>query len=964
MRKVSGFLAWAAEQADQSIGWWRLPKPLAILVLIGLRNRLRTHNLYDTGRGPADRPPYEDPNVANHLTARMINGTYNDLHNPLMGSLGSRYGRNIPLAHTRQEERDRLLDPSPRVISERLLKRDEFQPATTLNLLAAAWIQSEVHDWLSHRTPVAPHPWRIKLDDNDPWPEHPMPIDRTLPDPSGDPHSPPSYVTQDTHWWDGSQIYGGNPDYADGLRSGKQKGRLRLDELGLPPKDLDRYLDFPGVAGNYWLGLAILQSLFIREHNAICERLAAEYPDLTDQDLYDKARLVNAALMAKIHTLEWTPAIIAHPATVYGMHANWFGVLGERFRRRFGRITDSELLQGIPGSPTDHFGIPYSLTEEFVAVYRMHQLIPDHFVFRSATDNHFINEHKLPELTVGHIRDLLRETGMNMENIFYSFGRSYPGAITLHNFPTFLQKFQHPDGRLMDLAAIDILRVRERGVPRYNEFRRLLRLKPASSFEELTDNPEWAKQLREIYGDVERVDLLIGLYAEPKPQGFGFSDTAFRIFMLMASRRLNSDRFFTCDFRAEVYTQAGMDWIAENTMRTVLLRHFPSLEPALRGVKNPFAPWARVAEKTTPTYVTYSDDLEQRRWDEGLWIGWIVKVLGWNSRLAFRKYKHAIRDAHAKSHGILGGKLIVHDDLPDELKQGLFTTPRQEFDVIARISSTSGALRTDQLRGVRGLGIKVLGVNAKGEREPATGLANEAEANTQDFVLVTHREFPFAGVRPYALGGMVVASLLARLPDSWLGLFSHVLDAAVKVGLPLSRTLALLVLPNNHILGETFYSSAPLRYGKQVAKMCIAPLSPSVKALEGVPVSAGCDAHRDEVVQFFESNEAQFELRVQLCTDTVAMPIEDATVEWPESLSPYRGVGTIKFATQNADSPARRTFGDEVLSFNSWRTLEDHRPLGSINRLKNRVYEASSNFRHEKSHVQRSEPATIAELPD
>ena len=153
-----------------------------------------------------------------------------------------------------------------------------------------------------------------------------------------------------------------------------------------------------------------------------------------------------------------------------------------------------------------------------------------------------------------------------------------------------------PTGRSIDLAAIDILRARERGVPRYNQFRRLFHLKPVETFEELTDNPEWAEELRAIYGDVERVDLMVGMYAEPKPQGFGFSDTAFRVFILMASRRLKSDRFFTRDYRPEVYTQAGIDWVERNSMRSVLLRHFPELEPALRGVENPFAPWVRTGE--------------------------------------------------------------------------------------------------------------------------------------------------------------------------------------------------------------------------------------------------------------------------------------------------------------------------------------------------------------------------------
>ena len=87
---------------------------------------------------------------------------------------------------------------------------------------------------------------------------------------------------------------------------------------------------------------------------------------------------------------------------------------------------------------------------------------------------------------------------------------------------------------------------------------------------------------------------MVGMYAEPRPEGFGFSDTAFRVFVLMASRRLEADRFFTDDYRPEIYTQAGIDWVEANTMRTVLLRHFPQLAPALEGVENPFAPWRRV----------------------------------------------------------------------------------------------------------------------------------------------------------------------------------------------------------------------------------------------------------------------------------------------------------------------------------------------------------------------------------
>lgn len=232
------------------------------------------------------------------------------------------------------------------------------------------------------------------------------------------------------------------------------------------------------------------------------------------------------------------------------------------------------------------------MTEEFVAVYRMHPLLPDDFSFRGVADDGLLQEATLPEVAFEHARKRLDQ--VSMADVIYSFGTSHPGAVTLHNFPRSLQQLQPPSGPLVDVAAIDVLRDRERGVPRYNKFLELVHKRPVKTFGDLTDNPDWAKQLRDVYeGDIDRVDLMVGLYAERPPPGFGFSDTAFRIFSLMAPRRLKSDRFFTDDFTPEVYTQVGMEWIDDNDMSTVLVRHYPQLAPSLSKVKNAFAPWPR-----------------------------------------------------------------------------------------------------------------------------------------------------------------------------------------------------------------------------------------------------------------------------------------------------------------------------------------------------------------------------------
>ena len=92
---------------------------------------------------------------------------------------------------------------------------------------------------------------------------------------------------------------------------------------------------------------------------------------------------------------------------------------------------------------------------------------------------------------------------------------------------------------------------------------------------------------------------MVGLFAETPPSGFGFSDTAFRIFILMASRRLKSDRFLAVDFRPEIYTPLGIDWVDRNGMTSVILRHCPELASFLPRNASAFAPWRPLAPAAT-----------------------------------------------------------------------------------------------------------------------------------------------------------------------------------------------------------------------------------------------------------------------------------------------------------------------------------------------------------------------------
>ena len=363
-----------AGRVDRRRGWDRLPLPLALIALIGIRDTLRQENLHDTGGGPLPGTEPTTPPPARWLEARSVNGAYNDLDHPEMGMAGMRFGRNVPLADAVPDQAT-MLTPSPRTVSRELMTRHEFIPATTLNVLAAAWIQFQVHDWFSHGATDKTRAFTVPLSDDDDWPDRPMKIPATGADPTATPGAPPTFRNSETHWWDASQIYGSTASLHSMIRSGAG-GKVRLDEKGNLPVDPATLKDAGGVTGNWWLGLAIMHTLFMREHNAICDRLSAEYPTWSDDQLFDKARLINAALIAKIHTVEWTTGILGHPTLQVGMRANWWGLIGERLHNLIGGIGHDDVINGIPGSDTNHHTAPYAMTEEFVAVYRMHPSSP------------------------------------------------------------------------------------------------------------------------------------------------------------------------------------------------------------------------------------------------------------------------------------------------------------------------------------------------------------------------------------------------------------------------------------------------------------------------------------------------------------------------------------------------------------------------------------------------------------
>ena len=732
---------------------------------------------------------------------RTLTGICNDIRNPLMGSTGTPFARNVEfdttfpdlgqtvLTKNRHGDRLGLLMPDPQVISRKLFTRQQtnpsacnagfglpnnspdancdYQKAPFFNVLAAYWIQFMTHDWFSHMeeghnaSEYMDVGCKTQLVNNVETPLTPEDIqklgcrpgdrvDKTYVQQDSPPdkfssggheyltRSPKTFSNNNTAWWDASQLYGYDETSRKRVkRDPKDPAKLLLEPVSgmtgagyLPVLQASDPMQ-PQWAGqeatafpdNWSIGLSFYHNLFAREHNSFVaefRKQQARSPnadsglrnpsdpkrvirnkDVTPDELFEVARLVVSAEIAKIHTTEWTPQLLYDEPLYKGMNANWNGLLGSGdpdvstalsnivvhgFGKSKNATKESQWYSvfasgpGIFGlgskvphyditNPNDvnggvnHFGSPFNFPEEFVTVYRLHPLVPDLIEYRdlSKDPNQIVQKVAVIETFEGKATDAMHSGGL--ANWGLSMGRQRLGLLTLHNHPQFLQNIHLPrlDGptQQLDIPALDLIRDREHGVPRFNEFRRQYGLRQLTSYDDFIDKSavgaalkqqqDTVAQLREVYGthvcdsskvitdaqvnedgspindclghpngsvvdNIEDVDTVVGWLAEStRPHGFAISETQFVVFILNASRRLFSDRFFTSSFRPEFYTSAGIDWVNHNgpgpemieqgtpnghkqpvsPLKRVLMRNIPELTPELQQVVNVFDPWAR-----------------------------------------------------------------------------------------------------------------------------------------------------------------------------------------------------------------------------------------------------------------------------------------------------------------------------------------------------------------------------------
>ena len=361
------------------------------------------------------------------------------------------------------------------------------------------------------------------------------------------------------------------------------------------------------------------------------------------------------------------------------------------------------------------------------------------------------------------------------------------------------------------------------------------------------------------------------------------------------------------------------------------------------------------------TPVRYDPSVETIQPEESETLAELSRIFLHVQENVLNKEGQARRATHAKATALLKGELVIPDDLPPELAQGLFARPGR-YEILVRFSQGPSADITDKASGQRGLAIKVLGVEG-------AHVANSRETTTQDWVFgVYDAAFPDGSAQGFLRGFRPLGAKSTFVPDGVVVAASRVArtaEAALEtVGLGAAH-LRFFGKPPTHPLSDSYFSQAPVRYGDYIAQLSAVP-SPATLGTIGDPKvdPSDDDVFRHVMIAFFAGHDAELDLRVQLCVDLETMPVEDASVAWPEEQSPHRTVAQLILPRQEAYTAERQRFFDDRLAFNPIHALEEHRPLGSIMRARMQVYPHTQDFRQRANQAEPAEPRTHAEVPD
>jgi len=290
---------------------------------------------------------------------------------------------------------------------------------------------------------------------------------------------------------------------------------------------------------------------------------------------------------------------------------------------------------------------------------------------------------------------------------------------------------------------------------------------------------------------------------------------------------------------------------------------------------------------------------------------------------------------HPKMHGLVEAEFTIEKDLPDNLKQGIFSEEKS-YPAWVRLSNAKRQPAEDKKKDMRGMAIKLIGVPGN------KLLEGEEEAVTQDFLLVTAETLQTVSVKDFQ-----------KSIDALLGGGLKLFFYAITHPRVIIRSLRQITKCGN-LLEKQYFSMTPYRFGENQAVKYSAI---AVRNEENTIPKKPSDGYlRDRLIEDLKKEDQYFDFMVQLQTNPDSMPIENPTVAWS---SPFQKVATIKIKKQEFDSNAQRSYG-ENLSFTPWHSIEAHRPLGGVNRARKLVYEQVAKFRRERNDVTDiAEPDTL-----
>ncbi|WVR07628.1 hypothetical protein IAU60_004670 [Kwoniella sp. DSM 27419] len=349
-----------------------------------------------------------------------------------------------------------------------------------------------------------------------------------------------------------------------------------------------------------------------------------------------------------------------------------------------------------------------------------------------------------------------------------------------------------------------------------------------------------------------------------------------------------------------------------------------------------------------------SEQVEEVKPDEDSKILRVGELVHDMQRHNFDAHQHKFRGTHVKSLAFVKGSLTIREDLPEHLRQGLFSTPGKTYDAIGRYANEPSFILPDNTSAPRGFGLKIFDVEGK-RLSPAPD--GSEDQGTQDFL--------FNNAPIVELTDLDTTIEIFELRTKYF-------DSPTKLQLELAKRsdrlkqFAPSMLPNEFVVGATMYSQSSFKFGPYVAKFSLLPIAPEQEEFKGqtIPKDADTTFHRDHLRSYYSSKGTSYSLRAQFASDLKSHPVEDASVEWSEITAPWHDLANVTFAPQETFSDARRVWWEDRIGLSPWDGLAEHRPLGSINRLRHKAYEMSRAFRAKGNQTEVYLPLKVSDMPE